>query len=108
MLALSHAQMSVTRTRKQSDLEKKLSILERQLYGKTETSVASHQTSDKKLGGIFQIETEQHPASSRNSTKTDDVFLKQDLLKIVLFSTLAFGAELGIYFSHIYTRINLF
>jgi len=108
VLALTHAQMSVRRVYKQSDLEKRMASLSQQLYGK-KSSVSVDQPVSKLAN--TDISTHRYtdiPTHAESSRNSDITFLKQDLTKIFIFSALAFAVEVGIYFSHIYTKIKLF
>lgn len=99
--------MSVIRTRKQSDLEKKLSVLNRQLYGKNEDPKGNRVSVDHIIKDSVKIDS----TLNHNEVKplTSDVaFLKKDLGKIALLSGIAFAIELGLYFSQIYTKLKLF
>lgn len=86
--------MPVQRTHKASELEKRLKILENQLYGK-KLDVRS-----EKLDLSSNI---QHPTSS-----SDVTYLKQDLTKIAVLAGLAIGIQLILYFSHALEGLNLF
>lgn len=81
---------------RQSDLEKKLKILESQLYG-------------KRLDQTSNIQS-QHPSSSiQHLTSISDItYLRQDLTKILILSSLAVGIQLVLYFSQIVSRVKLF
>lgn len=88
--------MPVMRTHKQSDLEKRLKLLNMQLYGKQEKVASSK----------YQVVREE--TKKEVSDTTDIVFLKQDLSKIALLASLAIGAELILYFSKLTDKIKLF
>lgn len=81
--------MVIQQTKRQSDLEKRLQIIRRQVYGKGEK--ASYQAS--KLSG-----NQDNPAQSLNSSiakaSSDLTYLHKDLLKILIFSSFALGAQI--------------
>lgn len=97
--------MAVQRTHKQSDLEKRLKLLDMQLYGKKDLPAGK----TGKLDPASSIQL-QNPASSiqRPASNQDVGYLRQDLLKISILAAAAFAIELGLYFSNIYSRIKFF
>ncbi|MBI2337799.1 hypothetical protein HYU95_01315 [Candidatus Daviesbacteria bacterium] len=94
--------MAIHQTKKQSDLEKRLQLLRRQVYGQESVASSKYYVAreDKKnsLTSSFQL-----PA-------TDISYLHQDLLKILIFSLFAIGAQVILFFlskNHI-LNLNLF
>ncbi len=86
--------MAIQELKKQSDLEKRLQILRRQVYGKQEFRA--------------QKDSLSHPVQT-SSSLTDLSYLYHDLLKTLLFSSLAIGAQILLFFlmkNHI-LNINL-
>jgi len=69
--------MAIQQQKKQSDIEKRLELLRKQVYGKKEFSVKS--------------------AVTTNSS-SDLTYLHKDLLKILVFSSLAIGIQLILFF----------
>lgn len=117
--------MPVQRTRKQ-DLEKRLKILESQLYGggserlrKTQTTGAEQQASKSEMrteqgseqiyrnSGTTGIQSHSE-FSEKVASKSDLIFLRQDLTKIALLSSIAVGIQLVLYLSHALERVKLF
>ena len=76
--------MSIQLSKKQSNLEKRLKLLRYQVYGKS----AAPQ--------ISASENQNYRRQTEVST-SDIVYLKQDLLKIFFFSTLAIGTQIILY-----------
>lgn len=74
--------MAIHEQKKQSDIEKRLQLLRRQVYGKQEFRVQKSEIRDK-------ITT---------NSSDDLTYLNQDLLKILLFSSLAIGIQLILFF----------
>lgn len=75
--------MAIQLSKKQSDLEKRLKILHNQVYGKNQ----------------FTVNSSQFTAKDKVSANLADVtYLRQDLLKILLLSALAIGAQIILYF----------
>ena len=85
----------VPRSRSERDLEKRLKLLNQQLYGKKEKlSLDSARDRDVRSEKIENPPSNiQHPTSS-----ADVAYLRQDLLKILILAGLAFATELGLYF----------
>jgi len=83
--------MAIQQTKRQSDLEKRLQLLRRQVYGKEE---------DKKSSVYSLPSTEIAEVGSRKSEVgiSDITYLHQDLLKILTLSSLAIGAQIIIFF----------
>lgn len=83
--------MSIHQTKRQSDLEKRLQILRRQVYGK----------SPDKPDKIRLDQRISKPESQKSDMPihrtTDLTYLNQDLLKILIFSSLAIGAQIVLF-----------
>lgn len=106
--------MAIQQTKRQSDLEKRLALLRRQVYGKGSES----RYISKSVGqSINESETPTHrytDTPNRRTTETltssDTTYLRQDLLKIAALSSIAIGAQVILFFlskNHI-LRLNLF
>lgn len=102
----SIVRMAIQQTKKQSDLEKRLRLLRQQVYGKDQSSTISYQSSDKK-----QERSDDRRLTTESYFATSDVsYLYQDLLKILILSSLAIGAQVIIFIlskNHI-LNINFF
>ena len=86
--------MPIQQSKKQSDLEKRLRLIRRQVYGESSYSLSS------------EVKT----SNPSTQTKSDTSYLYQDLLKIIIFSTFAIGAQLLLFFlskNHV-LNLNLF
>ncbi len=95
--------MPVQQTYKVSDIEKRLKILNMQLYGKQEkVANSSHGEAGNKYQ-VVKLDTKKEVSNT-----ADIVFLKQDLSKIALLAFFAIGAELILYFSKLTDRIKFF
>ncbi len=79
--------MAIHQTHRQTDLEKRLKILRRQFYGRE--SVASSKQ--------YVVREANLPFGGPLPT-TDVSYLKADLLKIFIFSSVALGAQIILYF----------
>lgn len=90
--------MPVMSTHKQSDMEKRLKLLNIQLYGKEIESKNS----------LPKTPLHQGFAGQATNNVSDFVYLKKDLSKIVLLASLAIGAELILYFSKLLDKIKFF
>ncbi len=89
--------MSIHQTKKQSDLEKRLQLLRRQVYGK-ESVVREEKIAAEPLTTNYQLPT------------TDISYLHQDLLKTLTLSSLAIGTQILLFFllkNHV-LNINFF
>ncbi|OGE29344.1 hypothetical protein A2867_03255 [Candidatus Daviesbacteria bacterium RIFCSPHIGHO2_01_FULL_40_11] len=94
--------MAIQQTKKQSDLEKRLMLLRRQVYGKEpDRSVKSdkirdHQQTGKSENLAFRYTETQ--ISSGTPISSDLAYLRHDLLKILIFSSFAIGAQIVLFF----------
>ena len=88
--------MAIQQSKKQSDLEKRLQLLRKQVYGgsKNQSSATSYQLSDKKQEKSDDL----RPTTDSYSAISDLTYLHQDLLKIMTFSSLAIGVQLLLFF----------
>lgn len=86
--------MAISQSKKQSDLEKRLQILRRQVYGK---SIDKPEIQVKQYSNI---KTSYNTASANPTTlQLNDLnYLHQDLFKILVLSILAIGAQVTIFF----------
>ncbi|MBI2019169.1 hypothetical protein HYS95_00685 [Candidatus Daviesbacteria bacterium] len=101
--------MAIQRTKKQSDLEKRLKLLHHQVYGRPSEKLV-HQSAEKLTyrntdsSTTLTINPEQSRRTETPTTKSsvlttsDTAFLRQDLLKILLFSSLAIGIQTVLFF----------
>lgn len=83
--------MAIQQTKRQSDLEKRLQLLRKQVYGKDES----------KKSTVYRLPsteiTEVFPSGGPRKSEvliSDVIYLRQDLLKILIFSSLAIGIQL--------------
>ncbi len=91
--------MAIQRTQSKSDLERKLKLLEYQLYGQQEKL----DVGDKKMGKVVRSLSLENPTSI-----SDVAYLKQDLKKIFILASLAVTTELLLYFSSLNKLVKLF
>ena len=87
--------MAIQESKKQSDLEKRLKLLRRQVYGK-EFRVQNEVTTNNESQTI--------------NSSSDLTYLNQDLLKILIFASIAIVAQIILLFfskNHI-VNLNLF
>lgn len=93
MLGSDRFKMAIHESKKQSDLEKRLQLLRHQVYGNSREYSLSE------------------PKANQSTTINSDItYLHKDLLKIVLLSSLAIGAQIILYFllqNHI-LKLNIF
>ncbi len=97
--------MSIRRTKQISPAEKRFKQLQQQIYGK-QREINSNQvvSTPPRSNYSFDSSTPSIPVSK---TTSDSTYLKHDLLKIVILSTLAIGTELVIYFLNQNHYLNL-
>ncbi len=92
--------MSIQQTKRQSDLEKRLQLIRRQVYGKE--SESQRILESKNQSTIFPYDSSrfaEHNSRSHPKTTTNDItYLHQDLLKILIFSSTAVGIQLVLFF----------
>ena len=108
--------MSVQRNFKQSDMEKRLAMLSRQLYGKkgnaqkTQKYSVSQNVSGSEIQTLKTTENLIVSGSPGNSEsfRTDVTFLKHDLSKILILSTIAITAQFLLYFGSRYDFLRIF
>ena len=99
--------MTITRTHKKTDLEKRLKLLEMQLHGKKEKLDVRTLKIDKEAGSStgahpYPSSRIQHPTSN-----TDVAYLRADLTKIFILSTIAIAAEFLLFFGSRYDFLRL-
>ncbi len=108
--------MSIRQTKKQSDLEKRLQLLRRQVYGKDSVNKQSLPSANaerqkaSKSADSTSNPTYRYTDSPITNQPTDITYLHQDLFKILIFSSLAIGAQVVLFFllqNHI-LKINFF
>lgn len=86
--------MAIIQTKKQSDLEKRLQLLRRQVYGKSpENQYISKSVSQRVKESDVLIH---RPTDTL--TSSDLTYLHHDLLKILTFSSFAIGAQVILFF----------
>jgi hypothetical protein len=102
--------MAVLQGKKQTDLEKRMKMLQNQLYGKQEDKSLTHsnQPINEARMSLNTDNSDQLRTSIRTENHSDIAFLKSDLTKIIILSSLAFGAEAVLYFSKIHQYIKFF
>lgn len=101
--------MAIQETKRQSDLEKRLQSLRRQVYGRGTESQQSAKT-EGPINKFSLSNIPMHKAPVSNQAISETAFLRQDLFKILTFSSVAIGAQLIIFFilkNHI-LNINFF
>lgn len=86
--------MAIHQIKRQTDLEKRLQLLRRQVYGKNEK--VSYQTS--KPVSYSESSIAQSLDRSITLPTSDLTYLRQDLLKILTFSSIAVGAQVFLFF----------
>ena len=80
--------MAIQESKKQTDIEKRLSLLRNQLYGKVPLQ------KNKYSGNLVSSSLQ-----NRSTTITSDAaYLYQDLLKIGIFASLALGIQIVLFF----------
>ncbi|MBI2085762.1 hypothetical protein HYT74_00305 [Candidatus Daviesbacteria bacterium] len=85
--------MAIQQTKKQSDLEKRLQLLRKQVYGNEKFRVQSSPASLREAGRAeFRVENKGTVNSSNDLT-----YLGQDLLKILIFSSAAIGIQIVLF-----------
>jgi|GEM_PF-1637270 len=106
--------MAIIQTKKQSDLEKRLLLLRKQVYGKGLENRYVSKTKNQPVNESDTLtyrhtETPIHRTTD-TLTSSDITYLYKDLLKIILFSSFAIGIQVILFFllkNHI-LRINFF
>jgi len=97
--------MAIQQTKRQSDLEKRLQILRRQVYGKSPERTTETKMSETPTHRY--TDTLHRPTDAPTNRTTDLTYLNQDLLKILIFSSLAIGAQIVLFFLSKNQIINL-
>lgn len=96
--------MAIKRSHREADLQRKLKVLEYQLYGKKEKLDVRMEKLDNEVGSLNldQISNFQSQNLSSNlqhlTSSSDLTYLKQDLTKIFILASLAIAAEALFYF----------
>lgn len=85
--------MAIEATKKLSDLEKRLSLLRQQVYGKETVSSIKYQEVSKKATDIKSARATTYHLPPTNSA-SDTTYLYQDLFKISILASCAIGAQL--------------
>lgn len=81
--------MAIQQSKKQSDLEKRLQLLRKQVYGKSnQSSAISYQLSNRE-----QKNSDNKLIATERYSISDLKFLHQDLLKILIFASFAIGGQ---------------
>jgi hypothetical protein len=88
--------MPVHQSHKQSDLEKRLQIL-RQSLNVTE-SRSKKSESNKADTSIYHLNKNNETISTK-AYLSDSIYLKQDLIKITIFTAIAFATQAGLFFA---------
>lgn len=83
--------MAIQQTKRQSDLEKRLQLLRHQVYGGEES---------KKVSTVYRLPSTAAEDGRRKleDATSDLVYLQQDLLKILIFSSVAIGIQIILFF----------
>ena len=88
--------MAIQQSKKQSDLEKRLQLLRKQVYGRESVASSKYhvargeRTLENTHSTNYQLPT--------TNSSSDLTYLHQDLLKIMTFSSLAIGVQLLLFF----------
>lgn len=86
--------MAIQQSKKQSDLEKRLQLLRKQVYGRESVVSSKHSFPSANAERKYHVT---HTTNYQLPT-TDITHLHQDLLKIMTFSSLAIGVQLLLFF----------
>lgn len=86
--------MAIQQSKRQQELEKRLQILRRQVYGRG--SNRSEVRIDQKTGKSDTLiyRSSDTPILSETPISSDLTYLRQDLLKILIFSSFAIGTQI--------------
>lgn len=98
----SSVRMAIHQIQRQTDLEKRLQLLRRQIYGKNPDRSDEIRTSENRSSDT--------PISSAKPMLVDTTYLHHDLRKILTFSSVAIGIQVILFIllqNHI-LRINFF
>ena len=87
--------MPKVQTHRQADLEKRFKILRSQLYGRPEQP--KPQVKSETSEHTYSVPTSSNTAKPSN-LQSDIVYLRQDLVKILLLSSLAIGVQIILFF----------
>jgi hypothetical protein len=102
--------MAINQTQKQSDLEKRLRILRQQVYGK-QTNQQLSELQERKLPiPKYQLAGLSDKHQSNISISSEITYIRQDLLKIFLLTSIALIAQFILFYllqNHILS-LNLF
>lgn len=91
--------MAINKSHQPSDLQKKLKLLEYQLYGKQEK--LDNQTSN--------LQSQNLSSNVQQSISTSDTaYLRQDLTKIAVLASLAVAAQIILYFGSRFNFLRIF
>ncbi len=95
--------MAIQQSKKQSDLEKRLQLLRKQVYGRESVVSSKHSFPSANAERKYQVVKEEKTLENTHTTNyqlptTDITHLHQDLLKIMTFSSLAIGVQLLLFF----------
>lgn len=95
--------MPETRLSSDQTAAKRLEQLRKQVYGNTSSAI-SYQLSDK----TKKSDDEYRPQAGRLTTDNSDItYLRQDLTKIAILSTLVLGIQLFLYYAVSHNLIRL-
>jgi hypothetical protein len=90
--------MPVHESHKQSDLEKRLQIL-RQSLNVAEPRSKKNQSKEATTN-MYQLNKDSSTiVSSSKAYLSDSLYLKQDLIKIIIFTLIAFATQAGLFFA---------
>lgn len=92
--------MPIQQTKRQSDLEKRLVLLRRQVYGRESVVSSKYHVVREEKALENSHTTNYHPPAGGPTTNSssDLTYLRQDLLKILTFSSFVIGAQVILFF----------
>ena len=94
--------MAIQQSKKQSDLEKRLQLLRRQVYGKTpdrsdEIRKSENQKIDEPEGLTLRYTDTPIHRTSNAPISSDLTYLQHDLVRILIFASVAIGAQIVLF-----------
>lgn len=91
--------MAIQERKKETDLEKRLKVLNRQLYGRQEEAKAPTQEtlSQKPSYSLSENSLPLNSHKNLSAKESEVLYLRQDLLKIFILSSLAIAAQFSLY-----------
>ncbi len=95
--------MAIQRTRATSDLEKRLKVLNQQLYGKERSATNNQKTTTHKMS----LKSNNAAILKTDSSISDITYLKHDLTKIAIFTALALGLQFSLFYALQHNLVKL-